>query len=170
MRIMGHTWHLRSVVTISLVLVGVGAFAAYFSFPELPLAGSSSDPGAERQPSYASVSNDFEKVGKDFKGELKRNRAFTEERIEYFADERGLSWGIIRAKDDVQLRGDNGLDWSHDVVEDAASSERSAEAVERIELGPRAGMLLGTYATPIAEGPYDSVLVFTKYYDRELSR
>jgi two-component system sensor histidine kinase ResE len=112
----------------------------------------------------------FQQVGEQFETEVKQNPHLTLQRIKSFAEIRGLQWGIVRAKDGKQLRG-NLEDWNVGVVKGAVLNQGPRQKIEHIETGIRAGQLRATYAAPI-EGVRDergrvvegTAIVFNKFF------
>ena len=115
----------------------------------------------------------FQQVGQQFEEQNRRSDSWSTQRIKSFAATRGLQWGIVQAKDGKKLQGDADLEWLPNVVNAAASEQRTRQNLVPVPSGLHEGQRQATYAAPIA-GIKDSqgnvipntVLVFNKFFTK----
>ncbi len=91
----------------------------------------------------------FEQVGEQYENLIRGNSGdVSVEEVEDFATGRGLQWGLVRASDGEQLKGDLEA-WSASAVNTAVNTREPDINRETLTSGPRDGQMLSTYAAPI---------------------
>lgn len=108
----------------------------------------------------------FEQVGDEYDSLRQRSDDnLSVQRIRSFAVTRGLQWGIVDPSDGTKLRGDEGLEWNPEVVQEAVSTGLPAQDTSEVGGdGPRSRQERGTYAVPIRSGGERVAVVFTRYF------
>lgn len=110
----------------------------------------------------------FEQIGEQYENLIaEENGDLSNQEIEDFATSRGLQWGLIRASDGEQIRGDLEA-WSASAVNTAVNTREPDINRGQITEGAREGQQIATYAAPIntAPGPdgQSTAIVFVKYF------
>ncbi len=108
----------------------------------------------------------FGQVGEQFEAVLADtpSSGVPADRIQSFATSRNVQWGVVRASDSIQLRGDL-EDWNVSAVQKAIQERQPRQSFVVIQSGVRRGQQLATYAAPIeVPGQENTAVVLTKFY------
>jgi signal transduction histidine kinase len=147
-------------IWLTAMFVMVTAFAAIVAYETVrPILIETLDRASQAR---------FEEVAQQFENEIDKNPNFSPERIQAFADIRGLQWGIVSAKNGEKLMGARDLEWHPGVVNNAVKTQTPRMKIEPVKSGRRAGQIQATYAVPInAEeelGEGGTAVVFSEFF------
>jgi signal transduction histidine kinase len=148
-------------IWLTAMFVMVTAFAAVVAYETVrPILEDTLDRASQAR---------FEEVAQQFENEIEKNQNFSLQRIQAFAEIRGLQWGIVSAKTGAKLRGDRDLDdWHQGVVQNAVKTQNPKMKIEPVRSGRRTGQIRATYAVPInaeAElGVDGTAVVFSEFF------
>jgi signal transduction histidine kinase len=148
-------------IWLTAMFVMVTAFAAVVAYETVrPILEDTLDRASQAR---------FEEVAQQFENEIEKNQNFSLQRIQAFAEIRGLQWGIVSAKTGTKLRGDRDLDeWHQGVVQNAVKTQNPKMKIEPVRSGRRTGQIRATYAVPInaeAElGVDGTAVVFSEFF------
>jgi signal transduction histidine kinase len=147
-------------IWLTAMFVLVTAFAAVVAYETVR-------PSLEETLDRASQAR-FEEVAEQFENEIEKNPTLTPQRIQSFADIRGLQWGIVSAKNGEKLMGNRDLEWHPGVVNNAVKTQSPRMKIEPVRSGPRAGQIQATYAVPIdaedVTGEEGTAVVFHEFF------
>ena len=148
-------------IWLTAMFVMVTAFAAVVAYETVrPILEDTLDRASQAR---------FEEVAQQFENEIEKNQNFSLQRIQAFAEIRGLQWGIVSAKTGAKLKGDRDLDdWHQGVVQNAVKTQSPKMKIEPVRSGRRTGQIRATYAVPInaeAElGVDGTAVVFSEFF------
>ena len=147
-------------IWLTALFVMVTAFAAIVAYETVrPILEDTLDRASQTR---------FEEVANQFENEIEKNPTLTPQRIQAFADIRGLQWGIVSAKNGQKLMGARDLEWHPGVVNNAVKTQSPKMKIEPVRSGPRAGQIQATYAVPInaedVTGEKGTAVVFHEFF------
>jgi signal transduction histidine kinase len=106
----------------------------------------------------------FEQLGEQYQNLIREeNGEVSVNQIQDFATGRGLQWGLVRASDGEQLKGDLEA-WSASAVNTAVNTKEPKIERDTLTSGARNGQMLSTYASPINTGQQETAIVFVKLF------